>query len=308
VDRVIRTKQKGDRFIAMEAAELRDLSYVLDTCKTKFETATKQADKSLSDSAARVLNRSLLSTLEACASEAQAEAEDLWKRTVVDIHAARFAGKYPFVAAADDETPMKSFSEFFNPKSGTFWKTIERLTRLRDGFKYEDRSLVRFSTEYDDCVKRAELFRAALYGKEAEQIEVPFELQFGLRTAVTEVVLSIGDKRVSSKTELGGVGSLIWSEAAPRGAKLEIRHDDNQWKANEEYAGKDWGLLRLLTAGGLASKGDKLYGCTWTYEVIVSGQKVARLADCDFRVAKKETPLAPAFFTEFKVPDKMGPR
>ncbi len=225
---------------------------------------------------------------------------------MVDVYAAKFEGRYPIVATAGEEVPMRTFSEFFNPKSGTFWKTIGQLNRLRDGFKYEDRSLVQFSTEYDECVKRSELFRTALYGKEAEIIELPLELQFQHRTAVGEVVLSIGDKRLSSMDDPDKRGVLIWSEASPKGAKIQIRHDGSDWDGIDTFKDNDWGLLRLFVAGGLEGKGEKYFECTWTIIVTVSGQKVPRYADCSIRVAKKECPFMPGFFTEFKVPGRMG--
>jgi len=308
VDRIYRTRNPGDRFISMEAGELRALSIVLDTCKTKFESATKQADKALSDSASRVLGRSLFSTLEACATEAQAEAEAYWKKNVYDFYAAKLAGKFPLAAAAE-EIPMRTFSEFFNPKSGSYWKVTEKLNRLKDGFKFEGKELVQFSTEFTEGAKRAQVFRDTLYASPASEIiEQPLTLTFGLRIAVREVVLNIANKRLSSEDEPSKTVSLIWSESAPKGVKLEIHHDvrggEGQRASIDTFADQDWGLLRLFSEA--APSGEKKYACTWKFMVTVSGEKVPRHADCTIEVPKKETPFDPKFFAEFKLPERMG--
>ncbi|HZL73329.1 MAG TPA: type VI secretion system membrane subunit TssM [Planctomycetota bacterium] len=308
VDRIYRTRLPGDRFLSMEAGELRALSIVLDTCKTKFESATKQADRNLADSASRVLGRSLFSTLEACATEAQAESEAYWKKNVYEPYAAKLAGKYP-LAAAPEEIPMRTFSEFFNPKSGSFWKATEKLNRLKDGFKFEGKELVRFSNEYKEGVKRAQVFRDVLYpSATSEVIEQPLVLQFGLRSAVAEVILLIGSKRLSSRDDPKMRADLIWSEAAPKGVKLEIQHDvrggEGLRASIDTYSEQDWGLLRLF-ADSVPAEAQK-YTCTWKFMVTVSGEKVPRLADCTVEVPHKETPFDPKFFAEFKLPERMG--
>jgi type VI secretion system protein ImpL len=305
--KLLNTTPPGNRFVAMETQALKELSFSLDNCKGKIESSTKQADLSLAESAARVLNRSLQSTLEAFITESQAEAETLWKRDVYDVFAAKLAGKYPLAADAAQEIPMKTFSEFFNPKSGLFWKTVDKLNRVRDGFKFEDRSLVRFSTDFDECVRKADLFRTGLYAKDAEQMEQVLNLQLGLRSAVVEAVIYIGKKQLSSMDDPDKRGILIWSEADPQGAKIEIRHDDSQRKSIDKFAGQDWGLLRLFALGALVPKTEKLYECTWIFDVKVNGEDVKRMADCALELQKKENPFAPKFFADFKCPDKIGP-
>ena len=307
--KLITTTTTGDRFVSMEAKELKDLSFILDNCKGKIDSATKQADLALADSASRVLNRSLQSTLEAFINEAQAEAENLWKKTVYEVYTAKLAGKYPLVADAAQEIPMKTFSEFFNPKSGIFWKTVDRLNKVRDGFKFEDRSLVRFSTDFDECVRRAILFRDTLYATPASEIiEQNLTFTLELRTAVAEVTIYIGEKHLSSLDNPDKTGMLIWSEAAPKGAKVDIRHDVPQQRSSiETFATQDWGLLKLFAQCGLVMKSEKVYTGTWTFDVNVNGEKVKRYADCTLEVQKKDTPFAAKFFTEFKCPDKLGP-
>jgi type VI secretion system protein ImpL len=309
LNKLLNTSPDGDRFVNMQTQSLKELSFLLDNCKGKIDSATKKADPALADTAAKVLTQSLMSTLSAFGSEAQAEAETYWKKNVYDFYAAKLAGRYPLAAGATEEIPLKTFSEFFNPKSGSLWKAIDRLNTLRDGFKFEGRSLVKFSTEYEDCEKKSRLYAGALYPNEkSELIELPLTLTFGLRTAVAEVILFIGDKRFSSNDDPTMTVNVIWSEAGTKGAKVEIKHDvtgsDALRTSNEKYGSHEWGLLRLF-ADAIA-KSEKKYEVTWKFEAMRAGEKVQRLADCWLEVQKAETPFAPKFFAEFKVPERMA--
>ena len=80
-----------------------------------------------------------------------------------------------------------------------------------------------FSTDFDECVKRAILFREALYATPlSEIIEQNLTFTLELRTAVAEVTIYIGEKHLSSLDSPDKTGMLIWTEAAPKGAKASI--------------------------------------------------------------------------------------
>jgi hypothetical protein len=207
---------------------------------------------------------------------------------------------------------MKSFSEVFNPKSGSFWQTVKSITRLKEGFKFEDRNLVKLSTDYEECVKKADQFRVALYPKDTELLELTLPAQFGPRGSVGEIVFYTNKDKppFSSMDDPDRRGTLIWSEAAPRGTKVEIRHDDNQRTANSKFVDMDWGLLRLFADGGIkpSEKSEKLFECTWTFKPIISGNEAIRKADCWLEIKDaKVNPFVPTFFTTFKCPEKLAP-
>jgi len=307
LDKIQSTSPPGDRFVSMTEAALKELSYLFSNAKTNIENSVKQADPALSSSAARFLTRSLMSTIEALVTEAQAEAEALWKKSVYEGYVKKLAGKFPLVTDAGEEIPMKVFSEAFNPKSGTFWKTTETLARLARGFSFEDRRLVRFSTDYDECVKKAEQFRDALYPtKDSEQIQLTLDLTLQQRSAVVDITVYVGEKKFSASENMDRRGTLIWSEAAPRGAKVEVHHDDNQHTPLDKFAGMDWGILRLFAEGKLAAKGEKTFECTWEFNVTVSGAPAKRKADCMLEMKDKVNPFVANFFV-FKCPEKLGP-
>ncbi|HTF55624.1 MAG TPA: ImcF-related family protein, partial [Planctomycetota bacterium] len=308
LDKIQSTSPPGDRFVSMADGALKDLSYLFSNAKTNIENSVKLADPALASSAARFLTRSLMSTIEALVTEAQAEAESLWKKSIYEVYLKKLAGKYPLATEAAEEIPMKAFSEVFNPKSGTFWKTNEMLQRLYRGFNFDERRLVRFSTDYEECVKKAEQFRDALYPKDSEQIQLTIPVVLGLRGGVVEVNFYVNtEKHFSSLDDPDRRGTIIWTEAAPRGTKVEIRHDDNMRTAIDKFGGMDWGLLRLFADGGVKPKSEKVYECTWTYNVVVSGTPVKRMADCTLELKDALHPFVANFFTAFKCPEKLGP-
>jgi type VI secretion system protein ImpL len=307
--KILDTTEAGKRFISAPEGSLKDLSYLFVKAKRDIENAVKAIpDLALQPSAVRVLARALQSTLEACLIESQAEAETLWKTTVVENYKKNLAGKYPLVPTAAEEIPMRSFSEVFNPKSGSFWNTVKLLQRLKDGFKFEEHVLVRLSPEYDDCVKSAEVIRNNLYPKDSELLELTLPAVLGLRGGVTEVFFHTNKvKSFSSMTEPDRSGTIIWNEAACRGTKIGIRHDEDQLTFHTRFDEMDWGLLRLFSDAKMTIKSEKLYEFTWELSVIVSGNQTTRKADCTIEVKDKVNPFVPGFFTRFKCPEKLAP-
>jgi type VI protein secretion system component VasK len=181
------------------------------------------------------------------------------------------------------------------------------LQRLYRGFNFDERRLVRFSTDYEECVKKAEQFRDALYPKDSEQFQVSLDLTLQQRSAVLDITVFVGEKKFAASQNIDRRGDLIWSEAAPRGAKVEISHDDNQHTPLDRFVGMDWGMLRLFAEGKLQPKGEKTFECTWEFKVIVSGAPAIRKADCTLEMKDKVNPFVPNFFTAFKCPEKLGP-
>ena len=124
-----------------------------------------------------------------------------------------------------------------------------------------------------------------------------------------KTILYIGEKRYTSADDPSMTVSVIWSEAGTKGARVEIKHDFRQGESLrtpiDTFKDSEWGLLKLFA--DVAIKGEKRYEVTWTFKARVSGEVVPRLADCQIEVQKKETPFAPKFFADFKVPEKMAP-
>ncbi len=307
--KILETTEPGKRFVTLPEAGLKELSFFFVKAKQDIESVVKAIpDPMLQPSAVRVITRALQSTLDALLKESQVEAEALWKSTVHENFTKNLAGKYPFVTQAADEVPLRSFSEVFNPKSGTFWATVKQLQRLKDGFKFEDRSLVRLSTDYEECVKKAEQFRDALYPKESEAIELTLPAQLGPRGAVAEIWFHTSKgKSFSSMEDPDRRGTIIWTEASPRGTKVEIRHDDNQLTGLSKFVDMDWGLLRIFHEGKIAPQNEKLYACLWEFPVVVSGNQAIRKVDCWLEIKNKVNPFLPNFFSAFKCPEKLEP-
>ena len=307
--KILETTEPGKRFINSPEGALKELSFLFVKAKGDIEAAVKAIPEPLlQPSAVRVLTRALQSTLDALLAESQAEAEALWKTTVYENFTKNPRRQVPRSMEAAAEAPIRSFSEVFNPKNGVFWEAVKKLQRLKDGFKFENHTLVEFSTEYQECVKKGEQLRDGLYAKDAEQVSVTQEVTLGQRGGVAEVWFYTNkDKKFSSKDDPDARGTILWTEAAPRGTKVEIRHDDNQHTFLETYADMDWGLFRLFTAGKLATTDGKQFACTWEFPVTISGNKEIRKADCNFQVKDKLTPFAPDFFVGFKCPEKLAP-
>jgi type VI secretion system IcmF/VasK family protein len=301
------TAPAGKRMISMTDDKLKD-AFV--KAKVDIEAAVKLADPNLVTPAARALNRALDSSLEAVVRESQSEVDALWKQNVSERFLKEFANRYPFAEAASAEIPIKEFSEVFNAASGTFWKTLEVVRRL-NAVIINDRRLVAYSREFEDCVLKAEEFRKALYGGGSSTMQVKVDLEFSKRKGVAEIAFEVGGKRLSSNDNPDMRGELIWSEASPRGAKVDIRYGENQRAIHEKHIGLDWGLLRLLADGHPDGKpkarGPKGFSYEWIFKVTLFGVDQQLIAEVAVEAVDKVHPFIPNFFSGFKCPEKVGP-
>jgi len=304
--KITSTSEQGKRITSMSDEKLKDLTLAFVKAKGDIEIAVKLADPNLVTPASRALNRALTSSLEAVVRESQTEVDALWKREVSDRFAKDFADRYPFVEAASTEVPLKTFSEVFGAAGGSFWKTHEIVRRL-NAVIIGDRRLVAYSADFEDCIKKAEDFRKALYASGTAAAQVNMVVIFTQRSGVAEISLAIGEKRFSSHDDPDMRCTVIWSEAAPRGAKIGIRYGESQWVFVEKYVGQDWGLLRLLAEGDPKPKGAKSFVYGWPFKVLLSGKENTLVAECSVEADDKVNPFIPKFFSGFKCPEKVGP-
>jgi type VI protein secretion system component VasK len=162
-----------------------------------------------------------------------------------------------------------------------------------------------FSRDYLGAVKKAETLRDALYPASGDKLAVSFACALKQRAGVTHVRLKVGGKEFTHNESPDGRGTFAWKEAEP-GVKFSVRVGDlNRW-SEKEFA-DDWGLLRLIAAGGPQPQGATKVACSYTFKETVQGVELEFTGEAVFEAEGAQNPFQKDLFSGWAVPDRVGP-
>ncbi len=250
-----------------------------------------------------VMYQPIDNTRAALAKEAQKEANDMWNATVTRIFKEGIEGRYPFDEASAAGASPSAIANLFNPQSGVFWSKVNDLKTL-NGLNLEGKPLVAFSREFNGAVKKAEAFRAALFRKDGDRLNMPFKVTLKQREGVTHLKFTVGKKEFNHNDRPDNTGSLVW-EADP-GASLQIRVGEvDRWNPKEFK--DEWALLRLIASGNPQPTGERTFNCTWEFKITRLGTEQTFYGDVLLETEDRVNPFQKDFFSKFSIPEKVGP-
>jgi len=250
-----------------------------------------------------VMYQPIDNTRAALAKEAQKEANDMWNTTVTKIFKEGIEGRYPFDEASAAGASPSAIANLFNPQSGVFWSKVNDLKTL-NGLNLEGKPLVAFSREFNGAVKKAEAFRAALFRKDGDRLNMPFKVTLKQREGVTHLKFTVGKKEFNHNDRPDNTGSLVW-EADP-GASLQIRVGEvDRWNPKEFK--DEWALLRLIASGNPQASGERTFNCTWEFKITRLGTEQTFYGDVLLETEDRVNPFQKDFFSKFSIPEKVGP-
>jgi type VI secretion system protein ImpL len=228
---------------------------------------------------------------------------DKWKAEVWETWNAKLAGRYPFAETAEEVT-LPEFVEFFRPQSGALWKFYDknlgdRLERSGNNFTPKGSAEpIPFRPDFLKCLSSAQQITDAIFGTGAEAA-VPFSLKMqSVGPNVSEVTFRVDGQATVYRNEPERWLSTQWpGKGTPHGAVLQVK---GAGFTDEIPRNGDFGLFRLLNAGGIKSVGgggESVLSASWS--LTRSGEPPVTI---QFKPAKGVHPFARDFFTRLKCP------
>jgi type VI secretion system IcmF/VasK family protein len=321
VEEFVATTSAGTRVTgSAKEGKLQPLLEAFKKAGRGLDAAVRTAPPAAQERLKATLYQLIDNTRAALASEAQAESDAYWARTVHRVYQESIQGRFPYID--DFYAPGAAFLPvvaLFRPKGG-FWSTVDDL-KVLNGLNLEGKPLVAFSREYNMAVRRGEAFREALFHGGGEKVNVPFKVTLKQREGVTHVRFMLGKKEFNHNERPDNRGDFVWEGEA--GAKLSIRVGGvDRWidfdrkpkgegtaPAAEIKLADEWALFRLIAAGNPEPRGEKAVACTYDFAVTVTDVGIVKTfhADLLFEMDDRISPLQKDFFLKFVVPEKVGP-
>jgi type VI secretion system protein ImpL len=231
-----------------------------------------------------------------------------WKSAVWELFRTKIKPRYPF-SASQNEVSLPEVAEFFRPQSGILWAFVEknfasRLERSgKDFIPKPNGQALPYRSDFLNCLNISQQITDALFGT-AQEPSVPFSVKFESVSAdVSEISLIVDGKPATYRNEPERWLSVLWpGTETPRGAVLRVR---GAGFTDEIPRMGDFGLFRLLSAGGLESTG-KLSGgvpelkASWN---LSRGNEPA--VKVTVKPSKSVHPFAPNFFSRLSCPPEV---
>jgi type VI secretion system protein ImpL len=229
---------------------------------------------------------------------------DKWKAEVWEIWNGKLAGRYPFTETAE-EVSLPEFIEFFRPQTGIIWKfygknLADRLDQTGATFAPKAAAdPMPFRPDFLRCLGHAQEITDAVLGA-GPDAAVPFTLKMqSVGPNVSEVTFRVDGQASVYRNEPERWLSSLWpGKGTPHGAVLLVK---GAGFTDEIPRNGDFGLFRLLAAGGIksagAGSGDGVLVATWT--LTRQGEPPVTI---QFKPAKSAHPFARDFFRRMKCP------
>ncbi len=312
LDDFVTNNYVGSRFRGHLASpkRLETLRDAINACARKIrDQFPKEADAG-ADVMLRVVDAVIVTIKVECLRELEA----LWYTDVTTNWDSAIASKYPFVEQSKENVTLVEFAKAFNPKSGAIWRCNE-LFRAIQALRFNDKPLFIFRADYEDTIRDAALIRDAMFDTPTdEKIKVRFGLTLVQRGLLRSSSFQLGldpkngqpnilrwnDNRDQTKDFVweqldtarfkpGARVTASWGEQTPRTDEVEMLDDD-------------WGLLRLLSKGGLsgplANSDGKQYFCRWEF---AAPDGMPFRLEAFVNATKAANPFTPGLFTKLKL-------
>ena len=205
-------------------------------------------------------------------------------------------GRFPFVAQAAAEIPLRDFAELFAP-GGRLDRFFQQSmadkvdTGSRD-WRWNDASP---QVGADDVLQRAQLAARIqqMFFAGGAQPRVDFEVVLPAQPGIGRRVLEIDGQRLEAQAGAAASQSMSWPGPQPGMARLSAWDLAGRPLPPVEYRGA-WAWFRLLQAGALRPVGDMHYAAGFA-----TGQGEVRL---EVRPASLRHPFADATLQRFRCP------
>ena len=306
VEEFVATTQPGNRVAgSMKESKLQPLLDAFKKANRGLNTAVNAAPAANQQRLKDVLYQMIDRAREALALEAQKEADEAWASTVARLYKEGIQGRYPFDEASASGAAVSTIVNLFNPQSGVFWNKYNEL-KVLNGLNLEGKPLVAFSREFNGAVKKAETFRQALFRKDGDRLNMPFKVTLKQRQGVTDLKFKVGKQEFNLNDRPDNCGQLTWDGEA--GASFQILVGEVvKWQVKGEEFKDEWALFRLVASGNPQASGDKIFNCSWSFNVTRLGVEQTFIGDAVLEAEDRVNPFQKEFFSKFSIPEKVGP-
>ncbi|MGC4088533.1 MAG: type VI secretion IcmF C-terminal domain-containing protein [Polyangiaceae bacterium] len=230
-----------------------------------------------------------------------------WKAEVWDNYNTKIQTRFPF-ANTQEEVTVPEFAEFFRPDTGILWKFFKanleaRLDKVGDGFAPKPSAdPMPFRADFLSCLSNALQITDAIFGTTPEPA-----LQFHIRihpvgASISEIAFIVDGQATVYRNEPERWAPVVWpGKGDPHGGTLQVK---GAGFTDEVPRMGDFGLFRLLAAGGLKPMGQSgglpVLGASWamtrTNEAPVT---------IDFKPTKTVHPFNRDFFHRLRCPPEV---
>jgi type VI secretion system protein ImpL len=232
-----------------------------------------------------------------------------WKTEVWEIFRTKIKPRYPF-SDVSSEVSLPEFSEFFRPDTGLLWKFYKqrfegRLERSGNAFVAKSAAdPMPFRSDFLLCLSVAQEITDAVFGN-AQEPTVPFSIKIHpVGSNISEVSLVVDGKATTYRNEPERWVVTQWpGKGDPHGATLKVK---GSGFTDEIPRMGDFGLFRLLAAGGVKASGSLADGVAvlsarW---VLTRGNEPP--VNVDLKPAKSVHPFSPNFFRRLNCPPEVA--
>lgn len=222
--------------------------------------------------------------------------EKIWQEQIYSKGHALEEG-FPFTEAGS--ASITDLTRYLNPANGLFTQFFnDRLTNsfeeAQGKWRLKENGAFNFSPEFIDYLNNSRQLRDALFPQGGQQMEVGYELLLQpLENA--DVVIEIDGTRVETRRTTAQAAKFIWpAKAGTAGAKITVLQNN---KVAEKAFPGEWGLFKLLSAGGAASSDGTQISLNWNIE----GSSVRAV----LKPASSTNPFLRRLFTQWHAPKNL---
>ncbi|HET7538604.1 MAG TPA: type VI secretion system membrane subunit TssM [Polyangiaceae bacterium] len=224
---------------------------------------------------------------------------DRWKAEVWETWNTTLAPRFPFNETGSDAS-LAEFSDFFRPQTGLIWKFFDKDLRdrlERAGDRFVPKSAAEptpFLPDFLGCLNVAQEITDAVFGTLPEA-KVPFAVNIHSAGAdISQITLRIDGVPTVYKNETEHWQLTQWPNTGQsKGASIEVKASGFKDEIPREG---DFGLFRLLLAGGLKPSGPLLVA-TWSLN-----REGAPPVTVELKPSKATQPFGRNFFKRMRCP------
>ena len=228
---------------------------------------------------------------------------DRWKAEVWETWNTTLAPRFPFNEAGTDAS-VAEFSDFFRPQLGLIWKFFDkdlrdRLERSGDRFIPKSAALpTPFLADFLSCLNVAQEITDAVFGSLPEA-KVPFAVNIHSAGAdISQIALKVDGVATTYKNESEHWQLTQWPNTGQtKGASVLVKAAGFTDEIPREG---DFGLFRLLLAGGLKPSGNGLFVATWTLN-----RAETPPVTIEIKPSKATQPFSRNFFKRLRCPSQV---
>ena len=228
-----------------------------------------------------------------------------WRSEVWEIFRTKIKERYPF-SDVQTEVSLPEFAEFFRPETGILWAFVNKnfASRLdRSGKNYVPKpsaDALPYRSDFLNCLNVSQQITDAIFGN-AQEPSVPFFVKIrSVSPNVSEVSLIIDGQATIYRNEPERWLPVAWpGKETPRGGTLRVK---GAGFTDEIPRMGDFGLFRLLAAGGLEETGALADGVPVMSASWVLTRANEPPVNITLKPSKSIHPFKPRFFRRLSCP------